>query len=202
MGGLAACTCATPIVVTEIQKSDKKLTCKDIILEINEAEHFKELARQEKGIGFGNMFMPFCWVSSYVDAGKAVDAANARISYLGHIYDVLDCGGKSDRQIMEAPATIMPNNIRQPRQQFPSGGKQYPSLQQMQQQQQPMGMMAAPMETNMAAAAQAEEDEPMVKGEVPDAEVRKNMHQHIDKYGKVYTHSHYYAGPHKHGDDQ
>lgn len=168
---LSACTCATPVVVTEIQKSDKKLTCKDIILEINEAEHFKEMAKKEEGIGFGNALMPVCWISSFVDASKAVNSANARIAYLGNIYDVLDCGGRSDEPAV-GPQTMAP--VRIPAQ-------QYPSL----QSQQPVAL-----------------NEPMEKGEVDDEMVRNNMHSHVDKHGKSYTHSHYHAGPHRHGDDQ
>ncbi len=93
---ISACTCTTPIVITEIQKTDKKLSCKDVILEINEAEHYKGLAKAEQGIGAGEALMPVCWYTSFVDANKASKAASRRIEYLGRIYDVMDCGGKSD----------------------------------------------------------------------------------------------------------
>ncbi len=170
---LLSCTCATPIKVTEIQKTDKKLACKDIILEINEAEHYKDLAKKERGIGFGNMLMPVCWVSSYVDAGGAVKAADERISYLGNIYEVLDCGGKSDMS-----------------DKTPSAGPTPPAVIQVQPAQLPPSSPPQNIDQN-------------VKGEVDidDKMVRNNMHQHVDKYGKVYTHSHPYAGPHKHLDD-
>lgn len=171
-GALGACTCATPVVVSEIQRSDKKLTCKDVILEINESEHFKDLASKERGIGLGNALMPVCWVSSYVDTSKAINAANARIAYLGNIYDVLDCGGKSD-----IPNTGM--RAPQSNRRMAAPSQQYPSLQ------------------NSIVP-----DEPMVPGESDDAMIRKDMHKHVDKHGKTYSHSHYHAGPHRHSGDK
>ena len=176
---LSACTCTTPLVVTEIQRSDKNLTCKDIILEINESEHFKEKANREKGIGFGNALMPVCWLSSYADTSKAVNAANARIAYLGNIYDVLDCGGKSDlpEGMSSAPrSSAAPAHIGR---QSGARQRQYPSLKNV-----------------------VNDDTPMVPGEADDSMVRSNIHKHMDKSAKTYSHSHYHAGPHRHGSDQ
>lgn len=179
---LFSCTCATPLRVTEIQKTDKKLSCKEVILEINESEHYRDMAKKESGIGFGNALMPVCWVSSYVDTSKAVKAANARIEYLGGIYDVLDCGGKSD--VSENSGDIVaPPVIRV----------------------QPLPA-AAPAPAPKPAASKAvekDDDDVVVKGEsdVDEKIAKKNMHQHVDKFGKVYTHSHFYSGPHKHLDD-
>lgn len=191
---LVSCTCATPLVVSEIQKSDKKLTCKDIILEINEAEHYKDLAKKERGIGFGNALMPVCWASSYVDAAKSVDAANARVAYLGKIYDVLDCGGKSDRSAAGTPPGMMPPPFIQvqPAQQY--SPPQY--SQPVERQQMPK------LPKQDFGEEEVDDDVPAPKGEVDDKAVRKNSHQHIDKLGKVYTHSHPYAGPHRHAEDQ
>jgi hypothetical protein len=112
--GLLSCTCATPLKVSEIQVSDKKLSCKEIILEINEAEHYRELAEQERGVSFGNMLMPICWVTSYVDANQAINAAEERIKYLGHIYDVIDCGGKSDSKTKDMPPLIQLQPMHSP----------------------------------------------------------------------------------------
>ena len=90
---LASCNCNPPLEVTAIQKSDKKLACKDIILEINEAEHYRAEAVESRKVGFGELFMPTCWISGYVNGQQAIKSAAARIDYLGHIYDLLDCGG-------------------------------------------------------------------------------------------------------------
>ncbi len=91
---LASCNCNTPVAIAPIQKSDKKLTCKDVILEINEAEHYRSLGQQGKRITLGEAFMPTCWFAGYMDGSTAVKNATQRINYLKNIYDLLDCDGK------------------------------------------------------------------------------------------------------------
>ncbi len=169
-----ACTCATPLKVSEIQKTDKKLSCKDLILEINEAEHYRELAMKEEGINFGNMLMPVCWVTSYVDANQAITAAEERVKYLSHIYDVLDCGGKSDKS--EKPsAQITP--LAAP-----------PIIQ---------------IQPSVVPGPDAKKILPSPKpGECKDpVSIEKYTHKHITRLGKVYTHCHINPGPHRHIDD-
>lgn len=90
---LASCDCNPALEITSIQKSDKKLACKDIILEINEAEYYRAEAAESRKITFGELLMPTCWISGYVNGQQAIRSADARIDYLGHIYDLLDCGG-------------------------------------------------------------------------------------------------------------
>jgi hypothetical protein len=92
-GLVTSCNCSSPLEIASIQKGDKKLACKDIILEINEAEHYRGEAQDSKRIGLGNMLMPTCWISGYINGEQAIKSADARIDYLGHIYDLLDCGG-------------------------------------------------------------------------------------------------------------
>lgn len=174
---LLSCTCATPLKVSEIQKSDKKLSCKDVILEINESEHYRALAKKEEGIHFGNMLMPVCWVTGYVDSRKAISAAEARVKYLGHIYDVLDCGGKSDKSEKPAAAGAAP---------FVA-----PPIIQIQ----PVQDIPAAVETQKAPSSSK-------AGQCTTQEnIAKYTHQHTDRLGRVYTHCHYNTGPHKHLDD-
>ncbi len=172
-----SCTCTHPLKVTPIQKSDKKLSCKEVILEINESEHYKDLAKKESGIHFGNILMPVCWVTSSVDASKAVAAANERIKYLGKIYDVLDCGGKteqSDKNVAAAPF-VAPPII----------------------QIQPVQNSAEPLYDGRSLSTQSGKP---AQCKTPE-EIKKYTHQHIDKLGRVYTHCHINTGPHRHLDD-
>lgn len=173
---LSSCTCGVPLRVTAIQRSDKKLACKDIILEINEAEHYRNAAAQEQAIGLGESLMPLCWVSGFVDGEEAIKKANARIEYLGHIYDLMDCGGKGQKQPL--PQTPAPKPIIVPMPQPPAPRPQ-------------------------------PQPEPI---KVPDPKpshyrLMKNlgpneMHEHMDRDGKLYIHSHKHAGPHRHLEDQ
>jgi hypothetical protein len=172
---LSSCTCGVPLRVTSIQRSDKKLACKDIILEINEAEHYRDAAAQEQAIGMGEALMPICWVSGFVDGEQAIKKANARIEYLGHIYDLMDCGGKGKRKPL--PKTPAPQRIIVPQKAPPPPPPKVP--------------------------------EPI---KIPDPKpshyrLMKNlgpneMHEHMDKDGKLYIHSHKHSGPHRHLEDQ
>jgi len=182
-GMLYSCTCANPLIVSEIQKSDKKLTCKDVILEINESEHYRDLAAREEGIGFGEALMPVCWVSSFVNASRARKAAEDRISYLGHIYDVMDCGGKSDKKGKVLAPAAVPFVPVQPALMPPK---------------QPMQI--APENINRENVS---ESSPKNDGQCSsDIDIEKNTHRHVDKFGRAYVHCHANSGPHRHLDDQ
>jgi hypothetical protein len=170
---LSSCTCGTPMKVSSIQKSDKKLTCKDIILEINEAEHFREEGLKEKSISAGEALMPTCWLSGYLDGNKAAKQANSRIEYLGQIYELMDCGGAGDKAAS--------------------------------QQTQPIAIPVAP-------ASPAITPQPLIQPkntENTDAHYKEKnnlgqnqMHEHMDKNGRVYIHSHPHDGPHRHLEDE
>lgn len=92
---VSACNCGTPLKIKPIQKNDKNLTCKDVILEINEAEFFRKEGENAKKITPDKYLLPMCWLSGYTSGNEAVDAANQRINYLSQLYDILDCGGKN-----------------------------------------------------------------------------------------------------------
>lgn len=167
----ASCNCSSPIRINSIQKSDKKLACKDLILEINETEHYRNEATKGRGINMNNMFMPTCWVTGYIDSAQALKAANARIDYLGHIYDLLDCGGSRKpvvRSIEQSPApkkiVIPPKSRPVP---VPSGHSGYRALKRA-----PGAKVVDPW-----------------------------LHEHISKDNRVYQHSHPHSGPHIHESD-
>lgn len=172
---LVSCTCGVPLKVTPIQGDDKKLACKDVILEINESEHYRNQAAKEKAIGFNEMFMPMCWVSGYVDGAQAIKAANARIDYLGRIYDLLDCGGKELSESKLPPPPPPPVTMQAPAVGFGSG---------------------APFSRPMSI-----ESPDSHYRSVDDSDVESKMHEHRDKNGKIYIHSHPHSGPHRHFED-
>jgi hypothetical protein len=196
---LLSCTCGVPLRVTSIQRSDKKLTCKDIILEINESEQYRQEAANAKGIGLGEALAPICWVSGYVDGTQAIKAANARIDYLGHIYDLMDCGGngsgggknkggsgddEDDDGTGHAHSTPLPSPPPPP-------------------VVIPVKPAPAPSEP-IAVESTTEDSSAWAKG--GDAKYYKelggDLHSHIDSHGKIYVHSHPHAGPHRHLEDQ
>lgn len=170
---LSSCTCGVPLRVTAIQRSDKKLDCKRIILEINEAEHYRDAAAQEQAIGMGEALMPICWVSGFVDGDAAVKKANARIDYLGHIYDLMDCGGKAQKKL---PKTPQPQKV-------------------IVKQPPPPPVQKRPPEVKKIPPPKPSHYRLRKFGP-------NEMHEHMDKDGKIYIHSHKHSDPHRHLEDQ
>ena len=89
--GIAACAGKPSPQVAAMQKKDKFLSCKEILLEINEAEFYRRTAEKNKNPGVSNILMPLGYISTYVNAEEAIKAANARAEYLNRIYEILDC---------------------------------------------------------------------------------------------------------------
>lgn len=89
---LAGCSCNPPLRITPIQRADKRLTCKSLVLEINEAEHYRMHALGAIKDNAAKLYAPYCVVNGLMVGSDAVKAADRRIQYLGHIYDLLNCG--------------------------------------------------------------------------------------------------------------
>ncbi len=178
---LASCTCGVPLKVTPIQADDKKLACKDVILEINEAEHYRDEGAEAAGISFGEALMPVCWVSGYIDGSQAKKSANARIDYLGRIYDLLECGGTGADEDGEERSSFAP----------PPPPMAAVAV--------PMVAMAAKQPQNYSPPAAQENLSVFNSKEKQTGSAR--MHEHRDKNSRMYMHSHPYSVPHVHPED-
>lgn len=91
-----ACSSDKPDIkqVKAMQAKDKNLSCKELLLEMNEADFYREMAHKNKGPKLQSMLMPLGYVSTYMEAEKAIDAAEARVAYLDRIYEILRCEDK------------------------------------------------------------------------------------------------------------
>ncbi|MBL0317914.1 MAG: hypothetical protein IPP74_01190 [Alphaproteobacteria bacterium] len=87
---VAGCSCKSSVRVQPIQRKDKLLTCKELALEINEAEYFRRAAEVNKDSPV-DIFLPLCYAHSQESAQRAVKSADERLEYLNHIYDLLGC---------------------------------------------------------------------------------------------------------------
>lgn len=97
MAILSGCSSHEPATkVTPMQKKDKRLSCKEILLEMNEAEFYRQMAYKNKGPKIKNVLMPLGYISTYMDSNEAIEAADARVSYLDRIYEIMNCGAKED----------------------------------------------------------------------------------------------------------
>ena len=95
---LTACAGEKSPKVTSLQKRDKNLSCSEVQLEINEAEFYRKTAEQNKNPKIKSLIMPLGYISTYVDAEEASNAADARIEYLNRIYDILNCDSPQAHQ--------------------------------------------------------------------------------------------------------
>lgn len=91
---LMACGSKESEKVTAMQKKDKNLTCREVLLEQNEAAFYKETAEKNKNPDVKSVLMPLGYISTYMSADEAVNAANARVAYLARIYEIMGCQNK------------------------------------------------------------------------------------------------------------
>ncbi|MDA0780918.1 MAG: hypothetical protein PQ612_01700 [Rickettsiales bacterium] len=94
---LLSCSGKESKKIASLQKKDKKLSCKEILLEMNEAEFYRNVAYKNRGPKLKNVLMPLGYISTYMDAGEAIDAAEARVDYLDRIYQILRCEERAEK---------------------------------------------------------------------------------------------------------
>lgn len=93
--------------VKTMQRKDKKLSCKEILLEMNEADFYRKMANKNRGPKLKSMLMPLGYISTYMDAEEAIGAADARVAYLDKIYEIMRCEEKADRADEVSPPVYM-----------------------------------------------------------------------------------------------
>jgi hypothetical protein len=104
---LAGCSASDPTTkVKPMQRKDKRLSCKEILLEMNEAEFYRQTAYKSKGPKIKNVLMPLGYISTYMDSEEAIDAANARVNYLDRIYEIMNCSEKEDPDVIDTMEDI------------------------------------------------------------------------------------------------
>ena len=77
--------------VKSLQKNDKNLSCREILLEMNEAQFYNKMAHKDRGVKLKNVLMPLGYISTYMDSEDAIGAAQARVEYLDKIYEIMHC---------------------------------------------------------------------------------------------------------------
>jgi hypothetical protein len=88
---VSACTGQRSERVNSLQKKDKYLSCKEIQLEMNEAEFYRRTAEKNKGPSVQNVMMPLGYISTFMSAEDAIQASDARGDYLNRVYEILEC---------------------------------------------------------------------------------------------------------------
>jgi hypothetical protein len=88
------------VKVEPLKRGDKTLTCSEILLEVNEAEFYKEQAKEKQSLGITSIVMPLGYIDTYMSADEAVSAAQSRIDYLNRIFDIKNCSTTSAREAL------------------------------------------------------------------------------------------------------
>ncbi len=87
--------------VKSLQKSDKNLSCREILLEMNEAQFYNKMAHKNRSVKLKNVLMPLGYISTYMDSEDAIGAAQARVEYLDKIYEIMHCEDKEKEKELE-----------------------------------------------------------------------------------------------------
>lgn len=82
--------------IDAMQRSDKHLSCKEILLEMNEAEFYRKMAQKNRGPKLKNVLMPLGYISTYMSAEEAIEASDARVAYLDQIYEIMRCSEREN----------------------------------------------------------------------------------------------------------
>ena len=90
---LSSCSGVRSSAVVPVQSKDKQLTCREILLEINEAEEYKKTAENNKDPGLRSFIAPLGYAYTLSSANDAIKASDDRISYLQDIYRISGCAG-------------------------------------------------------------------------------------------------------------
>ena len=90
---ISSCSGVRSTSVVPVQSKDKQLTCREIMLEINEAEQYKKAAEGNKDPGLRSFIAPLGYAYTLSSANDAMEASDKRITYLQDIYRISGCGG-------------------------------------------------------------------------------------------------------------
>lgn len=98
---LGACSGVRSAMVVPVQSKDKQLTCKEILLELNEAEEYKVAAEKNRQPDVRSFLAPLGYMYTLTSAADAIQAANERIQYLNEVYGISGCTGDQGQGLTE-----------------------------------------------------------------------------------------------------
>lgn len=100
---IAGCSGIRSNSVVPVQSKDKQLTCREMLLEMNEAEQYKAAAEKNKNPGVRSFLAPFGYMYTMTSANEAIESSEKRIAYLRDVYQISGCtsgaSGLTDQQL-------------------------------------------------------------------------------------------------------
>lgn len=88
---LAACGTRSETGKPAMTRNDKRLSCEDLLLEINDAKFLHDQAEKNKGLNFKNVIWPVGYPETYSSAEEAISNTTARVQYLQNIFNIKKC---------------------------------------------------------------------------------------------------------------
>lgn len=88
---LAACGGKHSPRAAQVTTADKKMSCEELKLEINDAMYIRQTAMENRGLSARNILWPFGYPATYMSAEEALDSAERRIAYLQSIFATKGC---------------------------------------------------------------------------------------------------------------
>ncbi|HCR85915.1 MAG TPA: hypothetical protein DIV86_04485 [Alphaproteobacteria bacterium] len=119
---ITSCSGEETPIVEPVQKSDKTLSCEEILFEVNDSEQYIKQAKEKKSLGIKSIVMPLGYIDTYMTADEAISAANQRISYLKRIYDIRGCAIQQEQLDFQRK---MQSNLQKQVQQQPASQNLY-----------------------------------------------------------------------------
>ena len=91
----SSCAGTRSASVIPVQSRDKQLSCREIKLEMNEAEQYKAAAEKNRNPDLRTFLAPLGYMYTVTSASEAITASEERIKYLQEVYDLSGCNAKS-----------------------------------------------------------------------------------------------------------
>lgn len=89
--GVTSCSGTRSAAVIPVQSKDKQLSCREIVLEMNEAEEYKKSAEKNKNPDVRSFLAPLGYAYTLTSANEAIAASEERIRYLKEVYQISGC---------------------------------------------------------------------------------------------------------------
>lgn len=89
---LSACGEKIPMGSPPWKDTDKHLTCQQLLLEMNDAKFWNQVAHNKKKMDVSDFLWPVGYIGTRASAEDAIEATNARIANLQNIYKIKGCG--------------------------------------------------------------------------------------------------------------
>lgn len=88
---LTACGHESYVSSPPRKETDKYLTCDQVLLEINDATYWNQVAHKNKEMGILDVLWPPGYINTAASADEAIATTNQRIQHLQNIYRIKGC---------------------------------------------------------------------------------------------------------------